>query len=272
MQSKKSLHNWLKVSTEKLQKANIESARLDNLILAATILKKSQEWLRAHEDYELTDQEMKELNTKVIQRAQHIPLAYLTSAKEFYGRPFYVNEDVLIPRPESESFITLLRTVATRVDTAIDIGTGSGCLAISTKLEYPALYVIATDLSKSALIVAKKNAANLKAHITFIQTDLLAKIDHEPSTVLLANLPYVPENLITSEEITKEPAEALFSGSDGLNHYRQLWQQISMLSSRPLYVMTESLESQHRQLEVLAQTAGYRLVKTDTLVQLFTLS
>ena len=268
------IQTWHKDATSQLAENGIESARLDSLLLLEDELKKPRSWLLAHDDEQLSSKILKNLNNKLAQRTARIPLAYITNSKEFYGRNFYVNEGVLIPRPESEAMIELLNQVMAvdSINTVFDIGTGSGCLAITCKLEHPNLHVTASDISPSALRVAKSNASRLEATVRFVQSDLLESVSRMPKTrpyVILANLPYVPEGLITSEEITKEPALALFSGSDGLNHYRKLWDQVNELKNKPVYIITESLEHQQGAMTELAKARDYKLHSTSVLAQCF---
>lgn len=268
------IEGWLKENISKLKSAGIESARLDCLLLLEHILKRSRVWILAHNDAKLSQSHLLELNTKVIQRISRTPLAYISKTQEFYGRKFYVDENVLIPRPESEAIIELLKELYTNnsINTVIDIGTGSGILAITAKLELKDVHVTATDVSNWVLKIAKKNARDLKANIRFTQSDLLDNLPQMPKTrpyVILANLPYVPKNLITSDEITKEPPIALFSGQDGLNHYRRFWQEIKKSKNQPQAIIIESLKTQHKHLIKLAEDSGYRLGKTLDLAQLF---
>lgn len=269
------ISSWLRENTEKLQKADIASARLDCLLLLEHVLEKPRDWLLAHDDTELSPNQLESLNKAIAQRKSHIPLAYIIGSKEFYGRDFFVNEDVLIPRPESEAIIEILKQIAKNqnINTIVDVGTGSGCLAVTAKLELGDVHVTALESSKAALKIARKNARRYGVGIRFIPSDLLSSFPGMPKTrpyVIIANLPYVPENLITSEEITKEPPEALFSGADGLNHYRRFWQQISNLPHlKPGHVITESLKDQHSSMLKLAKSADYTLKTTKDLIQHF---
>lgn len=296
------ISSWLQENTKILADAGINSAHLDCKILLETVLHKSRTWLAAHGDEMLLAEDYKKLDTFITQRKNRVPLAYIIGSKEFYGRLFLVNESVLIPRPESESMIEVLKEVMSgkwmvdsrqmsapkpptpnpSLPTIYDIGTGSGCLAITVKLELPHTTVIATDISPEALRVAKKNARLHHANIIFQQANLLQTIDSQPlfakatddkqQTIILANLPYVPEGYITSKEITKEPAIALFSGADGLNHYRALFQSLKTKQNKPFVVITESLILQHTALVMIAKEAGYHLKKTTGLIQHFSVT
>ena len=266
------IQNWLRDSSARLKTAGISSARLDSLVLLENNLEKSREWILAHPDYLLSSEELRILNKNVVQRKHHVPLAYIIGSKEFYGRDFMVMQDVLIPRPESEAIIEMLQVIASKfeINTIIDIGTGSGCLAVTAKLLYPSIHVTAVDNSGSALTIAKKNARRYGAQIQFKQLDIYSTLPTMPKTrpyVFLANLPYVPEELITSKEILKEPAQALFSGQDGLDHYRAFWQQVGKLKNPPEYILTESLSNQHISMEQLAKAAGFVLETTKDLIQ-----
>lgn len=264
------IQTWLKQSTERLKAAGIKSAHLDAHLLLEHSLNQSKSWIVAHDDQSLDVSSLENLNTNLTLRINHTPLAYILGSKEFYGRDFLVTQHVLVPRPESEILITLCKNVphAKKYDWVIlDIGTGSGILAITAELEIPESTVYATDISKEALGVAQQNAHALNSSVQFILADLLDLPEIINPDVILANLPYVPDGLITSKEIEAEPKIALFSGDDGLDHYRRFWDQIGNL--KPTYVITECLESQHDSMKHLAQAAHYNLVKTLDLGQLF---
>ena len=270
-------NQWLTSNTTLLKNSGIESARLDCILLLLDQIDKPKEWVLAHGDTEITKSDQQILSAKISQRQQRTPLAYIRNTQEFYGRKFYINHDVLIPRPESEDIITLLKAIPKDpITTVIDIGTGSGVLAITAKLEIPSLSVIATDISESALLVARKNARTYGVDIEFITSDLLKTLAptayNLKPTLLIANLPYVPSQLITSPEITHEPRIALFSGSDGMDLYRRFWKQLAAMGCKPHSVITESLEEQHTVMRDCALQAGYTLESATTLVQQFTLS
>jgi release factor glutamine methyltransferase len=171
----------------------------------------------------------------IARRARAEPIAYITGEREFYGRTFRVTPDVLIPRPETELVVeealTCLNSV--RLDSArqrpplvIDVGTGSGCLAITVALEDPTARVVATDVSEAALAVAAGNADRLGAgdRVTFRHGSLLAGLD-EPVDLIVSNPPYVAtadRATLPSEVARWEPATALFAGPDGLEIIRAL--------------------------------------------------
>jgi release factor glutamine methyltransferase len=268
------LENWLDKSTKRLKLIGIDSARLDALLLLEDALSKSRSWIITHPETLLSKSTLDSLEKKLSLRSQRMPLAYVRGVQEFYGRTFIVTPETLIPRPESEGMIELLKEVAnkTKINTVIDLGTGSGILAITASLELLAIHVTASDISKEALKLAAKNAKLHDTHIRYVCSDLLENVPKMPKTrpyVVLANLPYVPEKLITSPEITKEPKLALFAGPDGMKIYKEFWLQIKNLKNKPNFIISESLESQHKEMVKMANDAGFKLVKSDVLAQLF---
>ena len=179
----------------------------------------------AHPETKLNDAQMTQAQALIARRLKHEPLAYLLGSQPFYGRDFFVDAAVLIPRPESELMIDDAKKLFMRdyVMTIIDVGTGSGALAITAALEWPRASVIATDISADALAVAKKNAGTLRAaNITFLQGDLLVPViaQNRQADIIFANLPYLPAEEIeespTAEELAYEPQTALLAADGGL--------------------------------------------------------
>ncbi|MEX1995539.1 MAG: methyltransferase, partial [Candidatus Saccharimonadales bacterium] len=183
-------------------------------------------------------------------------------------RRFIVNKTVLEPRPESEDIISLLTSLnLTGTPTIVDIGTGSGALAISAKLEIPKATLLATDIDPKCLKVAKANAQMHKAEVMFYKGDLLAAAPSRIIDIIMANLPYVPDSHKINRAAAMEPRTAIFGGSDGLEIYRRLFSGLP--TSKPGCILTESLPPQHRKLASIAKSANYRLMKTEGFIQLF---
>ncbi|QQS19299.1 peptide chain release factor N(5)-glutamine methyltransferase [Candidatus Saccharibacteria bacterium] len=269
------ISSWLSTTVHRLETAGIETPRLDALVLLSDELGCDKAWLLAHPEHALQGSVVKNLNTNVTQRAQHVPLAYIRGKVEFYGREFVVNEHVLVPRPESEAMIVLLkRSMLAEPHTAvIDIGTGCGALAITAKLECPASKIAATDIDNECLKVAAQNAASLGADISLLQGDLLEPFQGSKlqirNSIILANLPYVPENYPVNTAATHEPELALYGGGDGLAVYRRLFEQINEHGLQPYCIITESLEHQHEMLTEMAHSHGFDHVTTNGLAQCF---
>jgi len=264
---------WLAYAKEKLENAGISTARLDSQLLLADILQHDRSWLMAHLDTVVTDSTRKELDKQLDERVNHVPLAYIRGKTEFYGREFYVDKRVLEPRPESETMINILKKIPDidhQVE-IIDVGTGSGALAITAKLELPNAKVVATDIDSECLQVAEKNAARYHVTIEFTQGDLLDPIEEIPgfSIVTLANLPYVPDDHFVNQAALQEPRLAIFGGADGLDPYRKLFSQAAGFGEKPRYILTESLPPQHRQLAIIAARYGFRQTNDDDFIQVF---
>lgn len=259
---------FLQTTTAALQNAGITTARLDCLVLLEDILGVARSNLLAHPEAELTTSQMAILTAQVTERKKHRPLAYIRGKAAFYGRTFAVNDAVLVPRPETETIIDILKGLPLPKNTSIaDIGTGSGCLAITAALELPDARVTGYDISAEALQVASANAQRLDATVDFQISNLLQ--DAPTQDVLLANLPYVPDHFPINQAATHEPKLALFSGADGLNHYKLFWQQISTATQKPRFVLTEALPEQHHALAQLARHAGFVQDRKQGLVQMF---
>jgi len=259
---------FLQINTTALQQAGIATARLDCLVLLEEALRVGRSHLLAHPETELTTAQLASLSSHIAERAQHQPLAYIRGKAEFYGRTFMVNDAVLVPRPETEAIIDLLKELPlTKGAHIADIGTGSGCLAITAALELPNSHVTGYDISPEALKIAQANAQNLGALVDFQISDLLQSV--LPQDVLLANLPYVPNHFPVNKAATHEPNLALFSGVDGLDHYKVFWQQISSATQKPQFVLTEALLEQHHALAQLARHAGFVQDHKRGLIQLF---
>jgi release factor glutamine methyltransferase len=172
-----------------------------------------------------------------------------------------------VPRPETEAIIDVLKSLDLPSDLAIlDVGTGTGCIAITTALELPDAHVTATDVDPACIQLAEINAKNLGAAVRFKRSDLFLDVP-ETFGVVLANLPYVPSAYPVNKAAKHEPSLALFSGEDGLDLYRKFFEQLAI--KPPLLLITESLPGQHIMMAQLAKIAGFNLRKTDGFTQLF---
>lgn len=205
------------------------------------------------------------------QKAVHLhvvgePVQYIIGYEEFYGRRFMVNKEVLIPRPETEELIVeALKRISMLFEKdeslkAADIGTGSGAIAVTLKLEKPSLAVTATDIAQESLAVAQHNANMLGAEIEFIQGDLLQPLINrgEKFDVILSNPPYIPlkdvENM--SVVVTEhEPHRALFAGEDGLDLYLRMMEELPYVLKRKALVGFEIGAGQSEAVSNMLRTA-----------------
>jgi release factor glutamine methyltransferase len=223
----------------------------DFFVLLSFVTDKPKAFLFAHEEYALSMEEISLLLNLLKRRALHEPISYLTGTREFYGRNFSVNPSVLIPRPETEFLVerVLAATSSNTPATFIDIGTGSGAIILTLSEERKSMneqdVYLGIDISPEALVVAKKNKESLQnISVEFFESDLLKAIPEkyfEGSLILLANLPYVPTQQYRDampDVRLYEPEIALVSGTDGLDHYRRLIQEIIThnISSFTLYL------------------------------------
>jgi release factor glutamine methyltransferase len=208
--------SFLKANTARLERADIATARLDILVLLEDELGQDKSWVLSHDDHELGPQVIEELDAQISQREKRVPLAYIRGVKEFYGREFVVNPDVLIPRPDTEELIEQLKLLKPEPgQRLIDVGTGSGAIAVTAVLEFPGLQVTACDISADALEVASENAVIYSAPVTFFRSNLLEDTK-ETYDFIAANLPYVDSIWERSVETDYEPHVALFAENEGL--------------------------------------------------------
>lgn len=265
------IKEWLIQSVNKLKKAGVSTAQLDAEVLLADVFKKDRSWLHTHPEHLLTRLNLVKLDEQVERRVSHEPLAYIRGKSEFYGREFIVNADTLQPRPETETMIDMLKKFSPLK--IIDIGTGSGCIAITAKLDLPKSSVSASDISGECLKIANKNAKKLKAEVNFCKSDLLQEIDVKllSEATVCANLPYVPTNFAINTAASHEPDIALFGGDDGLDYYRELFEQIISLPAqfKPQIILTESMPTQHDGIVAIAKQADYHLSNVDDFIQQF---
>lgn len=262
---------FLKSGQRELSLAGTSSPRLDCLILLEDLIGRDRSWLLANPDYPLSATQQKQLAKRLARRVNHEPLAYIRGFSEFYGRRFKVNKRVLEPRPESETMIELLKSLSLPRNPRIaDIGTGSGCLGITAALEIAHSQVDLYDIDSSALAVARHNAHAHELQLSFHKRDLLNR-PARGYDIILANLPYLPDDWQIDRSIKGEPRIAFFGGGDGLNLYRRLFDQINKLP-KPLFVLTEAFPPQHKKLLKIAQAAGYELQAAQDFIQVFRLT
>lgn len=201
---------------------------LDAAVLLAHVLGRERTWLEAHPEFEPDARQLRALEAAARRLESGDPLPYVLGKWEFFGHTLTVTPDVLIPRPETELLVehalAWLRAHPGR-RAAADIGTGSGCIAIALAAAIPDLHVLATDVSRRALRVARLNArrVGVDARIEFYHGDLLPARGAGPFDLIAANLPYIPtETLRTLPIYGHEPTVALDGGADGLDLIRAL--------------------------------------------------
>ena len=224
---------------KKLEEGNIDSASLDAELLLSFVVHKNKEFFYTHPEYELNFWQKIKYQKLIKKRATHYPVAYILGYKEFYGLKFEVNKHVLVPRPDTELLVETTCEVADLRGRIVEIGTGSGCIAIS--LAKQGFNIVATDISNKALKVAKKNTKyhQVLKKIKFIKGDLLKPLQKQEIDILIANLPYLANDYQKESSIKSEPKLALYSGKDGLDDYRKLFKQINELKYQPKHILIE---------------------------------
>lgn len=217
-------------------------------LLMAHVLRKNKEWLLINSQEQFDQSKWKEFVSSMQLYDSGKPLAYITNSKEFYGLDFYVDERVLIPRPETEMLvdevISIVQEKYSSSARILDLGTGSGNIAISLASCLKEAEITASDLSLDALDVAEINAKKhkLSTSIKFIHSDLLTKFAGQKFDIIVANLPYigtVKYNFVSRETLEYEPHVALFGGDNGLVLYKKMFHEICKLNVETDYVLGE---------------------------------
>ena len=206
----------------------ITSSRLDAELLLAHILGKDRIFLYCNHDRPMSDAELATYRALVVRRAKHEPLAYILGRREFFRLEFQVSADVLIPRPETEILVEqVLSFIKDRLDVQLlDIGTGSGAIAVSIAKNCACAHVDALDISNPALAVARANATrhDVADRVRFIHSNWFVAIEHEKYDVIISNPPYIPlcDAPQLQPELSYEPQNALYVDDDGLSSYRAI--------------------------------------------------
>lgn len=225
------LRQALTSAIDKLTAARVGSSRMNAELLLMFTLGCDRAYLYAHPERPLTSEELARYDDLLAQRAQGMPAQYLTGHQEFWGMDLIVTPAVLIPRPETEHVIETVLTLARAEPNSplgiVDVGTGSGCIALALAKELPAAIIDATDISAEALAIARANAARheLDSRIHFAQADLLAGMPAAAFDFVISNPPYVgnsEEDQVELEVRKFEPRTAVFSGPTGMEVIERL--------------------------------------------------
>ncbi len=254
------IKDLLKKSKEEINEHGLEEGAAFILLGYACNLK-SNELFNAL-DKEVKDLELNQFNHLLDLYLNHNkPVQYLTHNACFYGYDFYVDENVLIPRFETEE---LVENILYRYDkyfkgqriNVCDVACGSGCIGITLNKEEPNMQVVATDISFEALEVAKKNAINLNADVLFLQGDMLKPLQGRKFDIFVSNPPYIPdEELVMPLVLENEPKLALFGGSDGLKFYRIIFNGVkNIIKDRAMLCFEHGYDKKE---EMLALAKAY---------------
>ena len=254
-----SLGEVLKHSTESLVEIS-DSPNLDAQTLLADRIGKSRAWILSHPEAELPIKTHQSIQADIIDLKNGVPLPYVLGHWEFYGLDFTLTQDTLIPRPETELLVEQAVNWLSqhpKKKWATDVGTGSGCIAITIAKSKPTVSFIATDISYPALKVARENASrhDVVKRIQFIQSDLLPPIAH-PFDLICANLPYILSDLLPTLKVAKaEPQLALDGGQNGLEFITRFLDTAPHLISPGGSLFIEMEKSQGLEVQSLALRA-----------------
>ena len=208
-------------------KLNHDEAKLEAQLLLQHVLNVNRAWLIAHENDALQANQHAAFEALLNRRLNGEPIAYILGGRAFYGLDLLVTPDTLIPRPDTETLVeaALAKIPMAAHPSILDLGTGSGAIALAIAKNRPQASVIAVDASKAALAVAKKNAQNLSIdNVEFVLSNWFQHLNNQPFDVILSNPPYIEENdaHLSQGDLRFEPISALSSGKDGLNDIRQI--------------------------------------------------
>lgn len=210
---------------KKLDATGIAESRIDSWLLAESVLGVSRQDLFLEPEKSVSEEQAQKYFEAISERSEHIPLQYITGRQQFMDFGFIVNEDVLIPRPETELLVEKVTSyIKERYVKVLDMCTGSGCIAVSIDRMCANADVTAVDISEKALKVAGENNVNNQGRVTFVQSDLFENIN-ETYDVIVSNPPYIPTSDIDTlmEEVREhEPHLALDGSADGLKFYREI--------------------------------------------------
>jgi release factor glutamine methyltransferase len=246
-------------ATERLQEAS-DSPRLDAELLLARALDLPRSYLFAHPDDLLDDAALARFFGAVEQRQEGRPLAHITGEKEFWSLSLAVGPSVLVPRPETELLVELaLREIPRRAAyDLLDLGTGSGAVALALASERPGCRIVATDLSPAALTVARHNAAALGlGNIEFVEGDWTAPLDDQLFDIIVSNPPYVRANDPALDSLRFEPTAALAAGRDGLDAIRVLARDCSRFLKPAGILMLEHGAGQEQDVAQILAAADW---------------
>lgn len=249
--------------TKCLTDAGVPDAALDAWYLLQMVCKIERSYYYVHGEEDITQDAQKEYEIAVQKRAEHIPLQYIIGEQEFTGLRFKVNSNVLIPRQDTETLVEQVLKIVKPGMKVLDLCTGSGCVLISVLKNAPELTGMGSDISKTALLVAKENAKLHEVDAEWVRSDLFDNIT-ETFDVIMANPPYIPTGEILSlmpEVRDFEPENALDGGADGLDFYRKIAGQVKDYLNPGGYVYMEIGYDQGEAVSELMRNAGFTEVE-----------
>ena len=264
MKIKDILLNGVKI----LKENNIDDANMKAKIILSDLLGTNKEYLMIHDDEKINDGLSNIFLEKIERLKNHEPLQYIINKQEFMGFDFYVDENVLIPQPDTENLVEEVIILSENLRKndknelrILDLCTGSGAIAISISKLIKKCLVYASDISKEALKIASKNSNQNQAGVTFVESDVFSNISNvDKFDIIVSNPPYIESEVIEtlSEEVKKEPILALDGGDDGLDFYRKIAKESKEYLNKNGYLAFEIGYNQKEAVEKILFEEGYK--------------
>lgn len=243
-----------------LKSNNVESPKLKARLLLQYVLDKPRQYIIVYDNKEIDKQQQWQYFVNIEKLTKGIPLQHITHRQEFMKMDFFVDENVLIPRPDTEILVEEVIKIAQKYNSPriLDLCTGSGAIAISLKKFVPNADITAVDISEKALEIAQKNAEKLEAKINFVKSNLFDKLDNKKFDIIVSNPPYIRKDEIKklSEEVQKEPKIALDGGEDGLDFYKKIINEASSYLESNGYLCFEIGYNQKNEVQNLLSNSG----------------
>lgn len=257
----------LKIGIESLNQIKIEDASLKARILLANILDKNKEYLLIHDEEEIKEKIVNLYMQKIEELKNHKPIQYIIKKQEFMGFDFYVDENVLIPQPDTENLVEevlfIINSIKDKSLKILDLCTGSGAIAISLSkiLNSDKILIYGSDISEKALKIAQDNAIQNCSKVVFLKSNIFNEINNNYKfDIIVSNPPYIETKTIEelSEEVKYEPHIALDGGEDGLYFYREIIKDAKKYLNPNGYLAFEIGYNQKKQVEKLLEENGYK--------------
>lgn len=260
------INELIKVGVKRLKEKEIEEPVLKMRLLVASALNKNKEYIIAHGEDEIDSLKLEEIYSKMSKLEEYLPIQYITNKQEFMKLKFFVNENVLIPRSDTEILVEeIIQNYKNEKVKILDLCTGSGCIAISLKKYIENSKIYAIDISEEALKVAKQNAINNEADITFLKSDIFSNIKEEKFDVIVSNPPYIKTEVINNldKEVKKEPLIALDGGNDGLYFYKKIIEEgYKFLNENGTIFFEIGYDQKDEIINIVKNDTKYEVVKT----------
>lgn len=254
------IQDLLELGIKELRRAKIDNPQWLAKKILANEIDKNITYLAIHNKEEIDDKTKEKFKLAIIKKQNGIPLQYITHKQDFMGLCFYVDENVLIPRVDTEILVEEVIEIAKNTENIkiLDMCTGSGAIAISLAKYLPNAKISASDKSIKALKIAKENAKNNNVKIDFIESDLFKNINHKYD-IVVSNPPYIETEVIKTldVEVQNEPLMALDGGKDGLDFYRIIANEVKEYLNKDGYLAFEIGYNQREAVTEILNKEGY---------------